>query len=153
MVMGGDRRKLSESIGATVPDEWPGSDLRDALPIITAEMAQQRGDVRWVWLIVEQASGTVVGDIGFHGTIQDVTEAEIGYAILPGARRRGYATEAATALMEWTFAQTEIERIIALIERDNEKSLRVAAKLGMREVATDDPTYRAFELLKSPHPS
>jgi [ribosomal protein S5]-alanine N-acetyltransferase len=146
--MSGDRHKLNQSISATVPDEWPGQDLRDALPLITAEMAQQRGDVRWVWLIIEQASGTVVGDIGFHGTIQDVTEGEIGYALLPDARGRGYATEAATALVKWTFAKTEIVRIIAVIERANKQSLRVAAKLGMREVATDDLTYRTFELIK-----
>lgn len=89
--------------------------------------------MRWVLLIVELVSHMVIGDIGFYGTIQDVAEGEIGFAILYGFRGHGYATEAATALVKWTFAQTEIERIIVRIEHGNNNSVRVAAKLRMQD--------------------
>src|SRR5580692_27201 len=42
--------------------------------------------------VVEQASGLVVGGIGFFGPPLDA-EVEIGYGIVPSRQGRGYATE------------------------------------------------------------
>jgi RimJ/RimL family protein N-acetyltransferase len=53
-------------------------------------------------------------------------ELELGWMLMPDARGRGYATEAAAALRETKREQ----RIISLIREDNPASQSVARRLG-----------------------
>jgi RimJ/RimL family protein N-acetyltransferase len=59
-------------------------------------------------------------------------EAEIGWAISDKYRNRGFATEAAQALIAYGFAELGLARIVAFTEKDNSASLRVMQKIGMR---------------------
>lgn len=59
-------------------------------------------------------------------------EAEIGWAISDQYRSRGYATEAATALIEYGFRELHLPRIVAFTECSNRASMKVMQKLGMR---------------------
>jgi len=93
------------------------------------------------WLMramIERASGTLVGQIGFHGapgynglSAQDAVE--LGYAVDEPFRGRGYATEAARGMIEWA-ATRGIHRVLASIAPGNAASVAVARKLGMHEV-------------------
>ncbi len=56
-------------------------------------------------------------------------EVELGYAVAPGARGRGVATEALRQLTQWAFDQGML-RVVALISTDNPASSRVAEKAG-----------------------
>ena len=58
-----------------------------------------------------------------------VAEPELAYELLPDAHGRGYATEAATAVLEAAFA-TGRRRIWSTIRPWNAASLRVLEKLG-----------------------
>lgn len=62
------------------------------------------------------------------------TSAEVGlhWAVLPEHRRRGYATEAGQALVRYAFTTLHLQRIVATTTYDNEASLAVMRKLGMR---------------------
>ncbi len=150
LAMHSDRPALSARIGAQIPMSWPRSDLAEGLPVIIAEMRQQAGDERWLWVIIEPRSAMVIGDIGFHGPVTGSSAVELGYLILPEHQGHGYATEAALALLDWAFGQPGVERVIARIMPANAASLRVAQKLGMREIASDEPGYRHFERLAPP---
>lgn len=59
---------------------------------------------------------------------------EIGlfYAFLPTFRGKGYATEAARALVDYAFAQLRLKRIVATTTYSNARSMAVMARLGMR---------------------
>ena len=59
---------------------------------------------------------------------------EIGlyYHVHSGARRRGYATEAATALVHFAFERLNVARIVATTEYDNAASQAVMRHLGMQ---------------------
>jgi ribosomal-protein-alanine N-acetyltransferase len=150
LVLQGERDALAARIRASVPADWPGPGLAASLPGIVAHMAQHPADAAgWVWVVIDQQAAAMVGDIGFHSPVRSVASVEIGYLIFPDARGRGYATEAAAALLAWAFSQPEVERVTARIEPGNGPSLRVAAKLGMRETASEEPGYRCFERLKS----
>jgi ribosomal-protein-alanine N-acetyltransferase len=149
LLLRGDKRTLGAQVGAHVPASWPGSDLTEALPIIIAEMERLAGDERWLWAIIEPRAGAVIGDIGFHGPVTGSAAVELGYVLLPDQRGRGYATEAALALLDWAFSRPGVERIIVRIAPLNAASLRVAEKLGMRETASDEPDFRRFERLAS----
>jgi RimJ/RimL family protein N-acetyltransferase len=59
-------------------------------------------------------------------------EIEVGYLLGRDYWGRGYATEAATAVRDWAFANLDLERLIALILPGNERSAAVARKLGMK---------------------
>jgi len=139
-----ERAALSARIGATIPLEWPGHDLTTSLPLIAQEMEAEPGDARWVWMVIENASAPVIGDVGFHGAVRDEATVEIGYVLLPDARGKGYATEATAAVIDWTFAHTNVAQIIAQIDPDNDASLRVAAKLGMREAPPISVAFKCF---------
>ena len=154
LILRGDRGALAARIGARVPDDWPGPALASSLPGIAARMAQNPMDtVGWVWAVIERGTAEMAGDIGFHSPVRGVAAVEIGYVIFPAARGRGYATEAAAALIAWAFAQPGVERVSAQIEPGNGASLRVAQKLGLRETAPEETGYRRFERLKSDPPA
>ena len=67
-------------------------------------------------------------------------EPELAYELLPRAHGRGYATEAARALLDAAF-DTGRRRVWATIGSGNAASLRVAEKLGFRrDHCTTEPT-------------
>jgi [ribosomal protein S5]-alanine N-acetyltransferase len=70
---------------------------------------------------------------------------EVGlyYHIDSGLRGRGYATEAARALVDFAFTELRLARIVATTERDNAASQAVMRHLGMRmhENALDEPAW------------
>ena len=145
LAFNGDQAALGAEIGAHVPAKWPGHDLTESLPTIIAEMERLAHDERWLWVVIERATEAVIGDIGFHGPVTGTHTVELGYLILPEAQGQGYATEAALALRDWAAGRPGVERIIVRIAHANANSLRVAAKLQMREVISVEPRYRRFE--------
>jgi ribosomal-protein-alanine N-acetyltransferase len=58
-------------------------------------------------------------------------ETEVGYLLGRDYWGSGYATEAATAVRDWAFEHLTLERLIALIQPGNDRSIAVARKLGM----------------------
>ncbi len=60
------------------------------------------------------------------------TEFGLFYAISPQHRRRGYATEAAQALVDYAFRQLRLKRVVATTGYENIASIGVMSGLGMR---------------------
>jgi RimJ/RimL family protein N-acetyltransferase len=60
--------------------------------------------------------------------------AEMGlyWAVAPEHQRRGYATEAARALVQYAFETLRVHRVVATTSYDNAASIGVMRKLGMR---------------------
>jgi RimJ/RimL family protein N-acetyltransferase len=90
--------------------------------------------------------GAVIGHCGFHGPPEDVGRAEIGYTVLPAFRGRGYATEAASALVEYARGQ-EVATVFATVAPDNAPSLRVVEKLGFRQTGVQIDEIDGEELV------
>ncbi|WP_125076286.1 GNAT family N-acetyltransferase [Pseudoxanthomonas sp. SGT-18] len=57
---------------------------------------------------------------------------EVGWSFHPQAWGRGYATEAATAAIDWAFAELGWDHVIHCIDPENLPSQRVAQRLGSR---------------------
>jgi RimJ/RimL family protein N-acetyltransferase len=86
------------------------------------------------WLsaaVVARESGAVVGDVGLHWVSEEHRTAEVGFLFDPEHQGRGYATEAARALVGWAFAE-DFHRVIGRTEARNAASARVLEKLGFR---------------------
>jgi ribosomal-protein-alanine N-acetyltransferase len=85
--------------------------------------------------VVEGASGRVVGEAGLQ-LLEGGADVELGYTLSRAAWGRGYATEAARAVLRWAFAGLGLERVVAVADPSNSASLRVLDKLGMRRLGT-----------------
>jgi [ribosomal protein S5]-alanine N-acetyltransferase len=103
------------------------------------------------WAVVERESGAVVGDVGF-GLYAPTGEPELGYTLSAAVWGRGYALEAARACVEAAFAHLPHRRLVAKIEPDNEQSLTIAERLGMRTIETVDINGRPHLLLALERP-
>jgi RimJ/RimL family protein N-acetyltransferase len=84
--------------------------------------------------IVRRADDLLVGHVGFWLWFEPRTF-EIGWAIAPAHQSRGYATEAARAVLAHGFKTLGLHRIVATCDPRNLASVRVMEKLGMRREA------------------
>ncbi len=62
-----------------------------------------------------------------------IREWEVGWAVRPQEWGKGYAGEAARAVMDWAFRELNVHRIVAFCHADNAASVRVMEKLGMHQ--------------------
>ena len=131
-----DRAEASRIIGAALPAQWPQTDLLDVLPVQAA--ASPETECFGIWVMIERDSGTVVGDIGFIGPPDDSGVLEVGYSVIPDRRRRGYATEAARAIVEWALSQPDVRVVVASCGSDNAPSIRTLERLGFRRSGKAD---------------
>ena len=83
-----------------------------------------------VWAVEERGGGQLVGRVGLLFP-EGWPGLEVGWLIARPHWGKGYATEAARAAMDWARAELDATHLISLIADDNERSERVAQKLGM----------------------
>ena len=84
-----------------------------------------------------------------------LTSPEFGlyWALSPAHRGRGYATEAAQALVQHAFAHLRLKRIVATTTYDNVASIAVMRRLGMRierNPLPDPPWLQTVGVLDNP---
>lgn len=144
-----DRAELADLLDATVPPGWPSRELDAALPVYAQQLENDPASVGWgLWFIVDEKRRSLVGDVGFKGKPDAYGRVEIGYGIAPAFRGRGYASEAATALVSWAFSQRDVRCISAECLADNEPSVRVLEKIGM-DVVDKEGNMLKWELMRS----
>ncbi|MFI5083465.1 MAG: GNAT family N-acetyltransferase [Streptosporangiales bacterium] len=111
-----------DDIVERIAGRWARTELTDEGQSLTlgaqlAETGELAGDVVLFWHSREHAGG------------------ELGYVFNPALAGRGYATEAAGAMLRLGFSELGLHRIVARIDERNEPSLRLARRLGMRQEA------------------
>jgi RimJ/RimL family protein N-acetyltransferase len=147
--------EAAELIGGELRDGWPGGHEG----FFRLRLEQMRRDPSLQpWLVralVLRDSRDVVGHAGFHGPPgingkRDPEAVELGYEVFPAFRRRGLATEAASALIAWARDEHGIRRFIVSIAPSNDPSLAIAAKLGFAQTGEqwdeEDGLELVFEL-------
>jgi RimJ/RimL family protein N-acetyltransferase len=83
--------------------------------------------------LIEKESGLLVGHCGLLvQTVEEKTELEIGYSLLPQFRNKGFATEAATKCRDFAFENEFADSLISIITVNNLPSQHVAIKVGMK---------------------
>ena len=93
--------------------------------------------------VVDRATGRLIGEAGLQ-ELEAGPDVEVGYTLGSGAWGRGYATEAATAVLRWGFAGLRLPRID---RGDRPCQQRLAARAGQaRHDAAGDA-----RLLRRPH--
>lgn len=86
--------------------------------------------------IADRKSGRLLGRTGLM-YLPQFSETELGWTLRREAWGHGYATEAARVCANWAFGEFEIPYLTSLIEPGNERSIRVARRLGMTPIRDD----------------
>ncbi|WP_433465129.1 GNAT family N-acetyltransferase [Spirillospora sp. CA-128828] len=90
-------------------------------------------------LIIERSTGLAVGAIGLFWPPGD-GRVEFGYGVVASRRGRGYATEAALAIVAFALAAPGVDEVVATVELSNPASARVLENAGLRRVSTGADT-------------
>jgi RimJ/RimL family protein N-acetyltransferase len=84
--------------------------------------------------LLHVATGTVIGAGGFKGPPGAEGVVEIAYGVVPDYQSKGYATEAAQALVAYAFSSGRVRVVRAHTLPEPNASTRVLAKCGFRHV-------------------
>jgi len=120
-------------------------EIRRYFPEGTLTREQTREELEWflnghpehpelgLWATILKSSGAFIGRCGLlPWTIDGVDEVEIAYLIAKPWQRQGLGTEAAQALVRHGFETLGLKRLIALVDPENEASIKTAKKAGLR---------------------
>ena len=110
------------------------------------ESALDRAAAGWGFWALEERERRLVGGAGLFPEAWEGPEIELAYHVVPSAWGRGYATEAAAALLDAAWRETDLERVLAFAFEDNRASTRVMQKLGMRYEGHVD--YRGYDVVR-----
>jgi RimJ/RimL family protein N-acetyltransferase len=82
-----------------------------------------------------ELDGRVIGQVPLTIVSVENLGAEIGWVFHPGYHGKGYAFEAASAMLELAFGELGMHRVRAELDPENAASIRLCKRLGMREEA------------------
>ncbi len=99
--------------------------------------------VGWTWFVVEDKEGNKIGFI-VHFTIQPSQHVEVGYALLPRKKGKGYGTEALQIMVDYLFLTKDIMRVQATTDVRNIPSQRVLEKAGFKKGSVKLSYPKAF---------
>ncbi|MCR5687751.1 MAG: GNAT family N-acetyltransferase [Lachnospiraceae bacterium] len=100
---------------------------------IERNIERYRKDGFGLWAVCLKDTGEMIGDCGL--TLQDIEGEmlpEIGYHIRSGCQRKGYAKEAARAVMDWAYENTDYPALYSYCNYTNIASIRTAEAIGMQ---------------------
>ena len=96
------------------------------------------------YAVEARSNGDFIGSVGIVPTViawgalggdaaDNLLSPEVGlfWGIMPRYRRRGFASEAGMALLNYLFRELSIARVVATTEKDNIASQRTMERLGM----------------------
>lgn len=139
----GDRAAIEALVHAKVPDAWPGRALIErafsaSLEHIRADPATRLWGDRLMIAVTELGGARlVVGSVVFHGRPTSGV-AEVGYGVEERWQRRGYASEATRACVDWALAQPGIVAVTATTPPWHTASIRVLERSGLTPIGIEE---------------
>lgn len=83
------------------------------------------------YVIILKTTQERIGTVGLIDR-EGIEGVEIGYGMLPAFRGKGYAFEAAEAILNHARNTLRIDRIVAIVNPNNQDSIHLLEKLGLR---------------------
>ena len=87
------------------------------------------------WAIQMKESGKVLGLIGYVNILPDHQRAEVGYSINRSWHRKGIATEALGAVLNFGFEKMKMHSVNAIVDAENIASGKLLENVGFRKEA------------------
>jgi ribosomal-protein-alanine N-acetyltransferase len=152
-LLDGKRDEAATIIGIDLPAGWPDDGTWGFLRMRFGQLQEEPVSQQWLGrALVERESGAMIGYAGFHGppgqnALDKDDAVELGYTVFAPFRRRGYAIEAAVALMRWASEEHGIDAFVASVSPDNEPSVAMVRKLGFTHVGERMDDIDGLELV------
>ncbi len=84
------------------------------------------------WDLIENNSGDVIGNAGFHNWEITHERAELGYVLHEKFRGQGFMVEALKRIVDFGFQEMRLNRIEAFISPDNSSSIKLITKMNFQ---------------------
>jgi RimJ/RimL family protein N-acetyltransferase len=98
------------------------------------QVADDPASEAWVTGVIwDEREQLAVGRAGYHGPPDRSGMVEIGYAVDPAYRRRGYARAALEALLQRAAREPQVRTVRATISPDNVASYQLVSQYGFTE--------------------
>jgi RimJ/RimL family protein N-acetyltransferase len=131
----GDLAAANAASPVPLSDHLAGPEHRGTWRRRSRQADQDPASAAWITGIIwDERRRLAVGRAGFHGPPDDAGTVEIGYAVDPAHRRRGYARAALETLLARAAREPGVRTARVSIRPDNEASRRLAAQYGFRRV-------------------
>jgi ribosomal-protein-alanine N-acetyltransferase len=110
-------------------------------PVHTKRIETERAVRRFVdctpsyyrfWAVADAKTDRCLGMVNYHAGHIRSKRVAIGYIVDPAHHRKGIATEAVAAMLDFCFGELGIHRVQAFIHPDNTASCKLVEKLGFR---------------------
>ena len=99
------------------------------------QVEQDPASAAWVTGVIwDEQQHVAVGRAGYHGPPDPSGMVEIGYAVDPAYRRRGYARAALEALLQRAAREPQVRTVRVTISPDNTASYQLASQYGFTKV-------------------
>lgn len=119
----------------------------DAIEFVERATAQWSAAESAPFVIVDAATGTLLGAIGLHDVAARAGPPHVGYWVAAPARGRGVATRALRLVAGWALETLGFCRVDVYVFVENERSKRVATRAGFTgegiHAFVDHPSGRA----------
>jgi RimJ/RimL family protein N-acetyltransferase len=145
-LVAGSIERASEAFGAPLPPV-----LLDDAWLWNLRLNQLQEDPsanRWlVRVVIDTDTREIVGHAGFHGPPDENGMVEVGYTVHSPYRRRGYASAALGALIDYAARDGSVATIRASISPDNVGSLATIVPFGFVQVGEQMDEIDGLELI------
>lgn len=135
-----DHSSLGRLLGIPIPADWPPGEYdRHAIEYFQSQLlAGGSAVVGWYgwYAITRNTEGlceSLVAGAGYFGPPREGV-VEIGYSVIPAARRQGYASEIVTALVVNAFEDPSVQQVVAHTTDENIASIKVLLGRGFIRV-------------------
>ena len=128
---------------------FPGTTPFDAIRMAAwtdRNLRHQREHGYGLFSVLHKLDGELIGDCGLERMEIGV---ELGYDLRSDYWGHGLATEAATAVRDFAFATLALDHVVSLIRVGNDRSRRVAEKIGMslvEQIERNGATYWLYRV-------
>ncbi|MGW4094448.1 GNAT family N-acetyltransferase [Nocardia sp. NPDC004750] len=127
---------------------FAGPDWRRLWRMRSAQVQKEPASAGWVTGVIwDEQEQLAVGRAGFHGLPDGSGMVEIGYAVNPGYRRRGYARAALESLLRRAAREPRVTTVRVSISPDNLASYRLASQYGFVEVGQQCDDEDGLEII------
>lgn len=121
---------------------WPDQDIIETLPKIIFNLSKVISPTGFEsWMIVKKDTKEIIGDVGFKGYNTLFNKADIGYGIIEAERKKGFASEAVKALINWAYTNEALTLISATTLIDNTDSIQLLKRLHFIKIEQENDFF------------
>lgn len=112
---------------------WESYTEQEARAVIEQQKTRSPGlPGQWFTFALEvKETGALAGHVALRMS-EDARQAEIGFTMSRAFQGKGLAREAAARVLDYAFTEMNLHRVTAIADCENEKSVALLERLGMR---------------------